>query len=55
MQNMGTHSIESPTFDIDDLDLGALSVTTMTDSAALPETGASYQSSSTCIILPGAE
>ncbi|CAA9268534.1 MAG: hypothetical protein AVDCRST_MAG41-2762 [uncultured Corynebacteriales bacterium] len=37
-------------FDLSDLDLGALSVTSMMDSAALPETGASYASSSCCYV-----
>jgi Thiopeptide-type bacteriocin precursor len=37
-------------FDLDDLDLGALSVAAMTDSTALPEGGASYKSSSTCYV-----
>ncbi|HLU43873.1 MAG TPA: thiazolylpeptide-type bacteriocin [Natronosporangium sp.] len=34
------------TFDIDDLDLDVLSVTSMRDAVALPETGASSGSSS---------
>jgi hypothetical protein len=41
-------------FDLSDLDLGALSVTSMLDSAALPETGASYTSSSCCYVAPEA-
>ncbi len=37
-------------FDLDDLDLGTLSVAAMTDSVAVPEGGASYASSSTCYV-----
>ncbi len=43
-------NIETGEFDLDDLDLGALSVAAMTDSVALPEGGASYRSSSTCYV-----
>jgi Thiopeptide-type bacteriocin precursor len=43
---------ENLDFDLGDLDLGQLSVVTMTDSVALPESGASYTSSSTCLVLP---
>ena len=38
-------------FGLDDLDLGELTVVSMHDSAALPESAASYKSSSTCIIV----
>ncbi len=41
---------ESADFDLDDLDLGVLSVAAMTDSVALPEGGASFRSSSTCYV-----
>ncbi|HEX6968552.1 MAG TPA: thiazolylpeptide-type bacteriocin [Micromonosporaceae bacterium] len=37
-------------FDFGDLDLGELTVVSMHDSAALPESGASYASSSTCYV-----
>lgn len=37
--------------DVDDLDLAGLTVVSMHDSAALPESAASYKSSSTCIII----
>ncbi len=46
---MQDHS-ETSDFDLDDLDLGALSVAAMTDSVALPDGGASYTSSSTCYV-----
>ena len=39
-------------YNLSDLDLGSLSVTSMMDSAALPETGASYTSSSCCYVAP---
>jgi hypothetical protein len=39
------------TLDVADLDLGTLSIVSMMDSAALPETGASYKSSSCCVIV----
>lgn len=38
-------------FALDELDLTSLTVVSMHDSAALPESAASYKSSSTCIIL----
>lgn len=38
-------------FDVNDLDLDGLTVVSMHDSAALPESAASYKSSSTCIVL----
>jgi hypothetical protein len=37
-------------FDLSDLDLGELTVVSMLDSAALPETGGSYTSSSCCYV-----
>lgn len=37
-------------FELSDLDLGELTVVSMHDSAALPESGASYTSSSTCYV-----
>ncbi|MDH6115222.1 hypothetical protein P3T36_004141 [Kitasatospora sp. MAP12-15] len=37
---------DQPTFELADLDLGDLTVTSMSDSAALPEGGASWGSSS---------
>lgn len=37
--------------DVNDLDLTGLTVVSMHDSAALPESAASYKSSSTCIIV----
>lgn len=37
--------------DVNDLDLADLTVVSMHDSAALPESGASYKSSSTCVIV----
>lgn len=46
---------ETAGFDLDDLDLGSLSVAAMTDSAALPEGGASYTSSSTCYVAKSVE
>ena len=50
----GRHTVlentETSDFDLDDLDLGVLSVAAMTDSVALPEGGASYRSSSTCYV-----
>lgn len=38
-------------FEITDLQLEELEVSTIEDSAALPEGSASYKSSSTCIVL----
>jgi hypothetical protein len=38
--------------DVNDLELDELTVVSMHDSAALPESAASYQSSSTCYIAP---
>jgi Thiopeptide-type bacteriocin precursor len=38
-------------FDLTDLNIDDLTVVTMLDSAALPEGGASYKSSSTCIVI----
>jgi thiopeptide-type bacteriocin precursor len=38
-------------FNLADLDLTDLTVVSMHDSAALPESAASYKSSSTCIIV----
>jgi hypothetical protein len=37
--------------DLADLNLAGLTVVSMHDSAALPESAASYKSSSTCIIV----
>lgn len=37
--------------DVDDLDLSGLTVVSMHDSAALPESAASYKSSSTCVVI----
>lgn len=48
MRNENIEQVDE--FDVSDLDLGALSVTDLMDSAALPETGASYQSSSCCYV-----
>ncbi|MFJ3925364.1 thiazolylpeptide-type bacteriocin [Streptomyces sp. NPDC090022] len=39
-------TIDTMTFDENDLDLGALTVTSMRDTVALPETGASNSGSS---------
>lgn len=41
----------SDIFNVNDLDLADLTVVSMHDSAALPESGASYKSSSTCIVI----
>jgi hypothetical protein len=38
--------------DVNDLELDELTVVSMHDSAALPESAASYKSSSTCYIAP---
>jgi hypothetical protein len=38
-------------FGLDDLDLNELTVVGMQDSAALPESAASYKSSSTCVVV----
>lgn len=46
--------IMNQNFDITDFDLDAVTVVSLQDSAALPEGGASYTSSSTCIVI-GAE
>lgn len=51
MQNIDTVDTASvEEFDLSDLDLGSLTVVSMLDSAALPETGASYASSSCCYV-----
>jgi hypothetical protein len=38
-------------FNLADLDLEELTVVSMHDSAALPESAASYKSSSTCVVI----
>jgi hypothetical protein len=37
-------------FDVTDLNIDGLTVVSLLDSAALPEGGASYKSSSTCVV-----
>ncbi len=49
-----TTAAEAGTFELEDLDLGELTVTSMRDTVALPETGASWgdcscQGSSSCV------